>query len=315
MGGDASPDTPNEDYYLSHWSRVYREDPSQLDREWHIGYDQALAAILPFVNRASAGAARRDDAGAASTSGNNNDGDGDDNVKVSANNIKVSANNHGLVVDVGCGSSSMGHTLWNDFSFGRLVLTDVDPGILRTMNERFGTDGDGTGDDDASSTQQHRTPRRTVRCEVADARDMPCIATDTAAVVIDKGTLDALSGDSHKLAMLRECARMCDFDNGGIILSVSFAAAARVGLLARATARLGLDSKITAVTRVVADGDPRYGHAAVFVSVIGKNLTDVTLGRCELTETVLGRVARCGSVIEDEPPDSGDELTLFDDEG
>ena len=108
---------------------------------------------------------------------------------------------------------------------------------------------------------------------------------------------------------------MCDFDNGGIILSVSFAAAARVGLLARATAELGLDSNVTAVTRVVANGDPRYGHAAVFVSVIGKNLADVALGRCELTETVLGRVARCGSVIEDEPPDSGDELTLFDDEG
>ena len=312
MGGDASPDTPNEDYYLSHWSRVYREDPSQLDREWHCGYDEALAAVLPFVNRASAGAARRDDAGddagAASTSGNNNnDGDGDDN-------IKVSANNHGLVVDVGCGSSSMGHTLWNDFSFGHLVLTDVDPGILRTMHERFGTDGDGPCDDDASSKQHHRPPRRTVRCEVADARDMPAISTGTAAVVIDKGTLDALSGDNHKLAMLRECARMCDFDNGGIILSVSFAAAARVGLLARATARLGLDSNVTAVTRVVADGDPRYGHAAVFVSVIGKNLADVALERCELTETVLGRVARCGSVIEDEPPDSGDELTLFDDD-
>jgi hypothetical protein len=227
----------------------------------------------------------------------------------------VSANNHGLVVDVGCGSSSMGHTLWNDFSFGHLVLTDVDPGILQTMHERFGTDGDGTCDDDASSTQHHRPTRRTVRCEVADARDMPAISTDTAAVVIDKGTLDALSGDSHKLAMLRECARMCDFDNGGIILSVSFAAAARVGLLARATARLGLDSNVTAVTRVVANGDPRYGHAAVFVSVIGKNLTDVALGRCELTETVLRRVGRCGSVIEDEPPDSGDELTLFDEEG
>ena len=305
MGGGASPDTPNEDYYLSHWSKVYREDPSQLDREWHCGYSEALAAILPFVNRASAGAARRDDAGAASTSGNNTNGDGDDK-------IKVSANNHGLVVDVGCGSSSMGHTLWNDFRFGHLVLTDVDPGILRTMHERFGTDGDSTGDDDASSKQHHRTPRHTVRCEVADARDMPAISTATASVVIDKGTLDALSGDSHKLAMLRECARMCDFDNGGIILSVSFAAAARVGLLARATAELGLDSNVTAVTRVVADGDPRYGHAAVFVSVIGKNLTDVELGRCELTETVLGRVARCGSVIEDEPPDSGDELTLFD---
>ena len=50
------------------------------------------------------------------------------------------------------------------------------------------------------------------------------------------------------------------------------------------------------------------------MSVLGRGLWDVSAGlaRCELTETVLARVARSGSVIEDEPPDSGDELTLFD---
>ena len=112
---------------------------------------------------------------------------------------------------------------------------------------------------------------------MADARDMPCVPHQPHPWSSIKELSTRSPGTIDKLAMLRECARMCDFDNGGIILSVSFAAAARVGLLARATARLGLDSNVTAVTRVVANGDPRYGHAAVFVSVIGKNLADVAL--------------------------------------
>jgi hypothetical protein len=112
------------------------------------------------------------------------------------------------------------------------------------MHERFGTDGDGT-----LATTIHRVhiiiDHHDARCDARWRTPGTCRRYQPIpqAVVIDKGTLDALSGDSHKLAMLRECARMCDFDNGGIILSVSFAAAARVGLLARATARLGLDSK------------------------------------------------------------------------
>ena len=300
MDRDGSPDRREEDYYRSHWSRVYREDPSQLDREWHCGYEKALAAILPFVNRAASGAAApmrgaRDDPGddgaVATTSGN------------AAATGKVSARGNGLVVDVGCGSSSMGHQMWNDFHFGHLVLTDIDEGVLRTMRERFGTSeasGDGGGGD----------ARRTVRFVACDARDMSDVDTASCAVVVDKGTLDALSGEDHKTAMLRECARICDFANGGIIVSVSFAAAARVALLCSTSDELGLES----FTRVVGDGDPKYGGEAVFVSVLGRGLWDVSAGlaRCELTETVLARVARSGSVIEDEPPDSGDELTLFD---
>ena len=300
MDRDGSPDRREEDYYRSHWSRVYREDPSQLDREWHCGYEKALAAILPFVNRAASGAAAptrgaRDDPGddgaVATTSGN------------AAATGKVSARGNGLVVDVGCGSSSMGHQMWNDFHFGHLVLTDIDEGVLRTMRERFGTSeasGDGGGG----------VKRRTVRCVTCDARDMSGVGTASCAIVVDKGTLDALSGDDHKTAMLRECARICDFANGGIIVSVSFAAAARVALLRATSDALGLD----VVTRVVGDGDPKYGKEAVFVSVLGREVGAVagSLARCELTETVLARVGRSGSVIEDEPPDSGDELTLFD---
>ena len=248
MDRDGSPDRREEDYYRSHWSRVYREDPSQLDREWHCGYEKALAAILPFVNRAASGAAApmrgaRDDPGddgaVATTSGN------------AAATGKVSARGNGLVVDVGCGSSSMGHQMWNDFHFGHLVLTDIDEGVLRTMRERFGTSeasGDGGGGD----------ARRTVRFVACDARDMSDVDTASCAVVVDKGTLDALSGEDHKTAMLRECARICDFANGGIIVSVSFAAAARVALLRSTSDELGLES----FTRVVGDGDPKYGGGA-----------------------------------------------------
>ena len=119
MDRDGSPDRREEDYYRSHWSRVYREDPSQLDREWHCGYEKALAAILPFVNRAASGAAApmrgaRDDPGddgaVATTSGN------------AAATGKVSARGNGLVVDVGCGSSSMGH---QTVSYTHLTLPTI----------------------------------------------------------------------------------------------------------------------------------------------------------------------------------------------
>lgn len=312
MDRDGSPERREEDYYRSHWSRVYREDPSQLDREWHCGYEKAIAAILPFVNRAAACAAApmrgaRDDPGddgaVATTSGN------------AAATGKVSARGNGLVVDVGCGSSSMGYEMWNDFHFGHLVLTDIDEGVLRTMRERFGTETNDDEDAEASKTSGAASgdgyKKRTVRCVTCDARDMSGVGEPASfAVVVDKGTADALSGDDHKTAMLRECARICDFANGGIIVSVSFAAAARVALLRRTSDALGLD----VVTRVVGDGDPKFGNEVVFVSVLGRGLWDVAAGlaRCELTETVLARVARSGSVIEDEPPDSGDELTLFD---
>ena len=202
--------------------------------------------------------------------------------------------------------------MWNDFHFGHLVLTDIDEGVLRTMRDRFGTETDDDDDEasEASGDGGGGVKRRMVRCVTCDARDMSGVGTASCAIVVDKGTLDALSGDDHKTAMLRECARICDFANGGIIVSVSFAAAARVALLRATSDALGLD----VVTRVVGDGDPKYGKEAVFVSVLGRGVGAVAgrLARCELTETVLARVGRSGSVIEDEPPDSGDELTLFD---
>jgi hypothetical protein len=69
--------------------------------------------------------------------------------------------------------------------------------------------------------------------------------------VVDKGTLDALHGDEHRMAMLRECDR-CLSRDGGVIVSVSFAAVDRVRLLDEAAAELGLQWRM----RVVGGGRP-----------------------------------------------------------
>ena len=72
--------------------------------------------------------------------------------------------------------------------FTDLVLTDVSTEIIDIMRERFAGDA-------------------RVRVKVADCRQMTFLPDGAADVVVDKGTLDALSGDDHKRDMLRECAR------------------------------------------------------------------------------------------------------------
>jgi ubiquinone/menaquinone biosynthesis C-methylase UbiE len=93
----------------------------------------------------------------------------------------------GTVLDVGCGGSAMGFEVLQE-GFFDLVLTDVSTEIIDIMRERFAGDA-------------------RVRVEVADCRQMTFLPDGAADVVVDKGTLDALSGDDHKRDMLRECAR------------------------------------------------------------------------------------------------------------
>ena len=144
-----------------------------------------------------------------------------------------------------------------------------------------------------------------MRCEVADCRSMPVVPDGAASVLVDKGTLDALHGDEDKMAMLRECMR-CLSPDGGVIVSVSFPAADRIRLLDEATSAFGIQHR----TRVIADGDPAHGHKAVFVTVLGRDLDDAMRERAgekgderdELSEMLLARVRRSGSLLEDEPP-------------
>ena len=95
------------------------------------------------------------------------------------------------------------------------------------------------------------------------------------------------------------------------------AEAARVALLDRVAPQLGMRWRL----KVIADGDPKFGHAAVFVAVLGRETNDPALDGMfdqdpedELTAVVLRRCREAGSCIEDEPPRPEDALTLFDED-
>ena len=199
------------------------------------------------------------------------------------------------MLDVGCGGS-FGDELRSAFGLERLVLTDIDPGIVRILRERHAARrrDDGKG---AKTT-----------CLVADCTSMPAIADDSVDVVVDKGTLDALHGEEDKLKMMRECARVVK-KNAGVVVSVSFASAARVEFLRRVADALRMDLKLA----VIGGGDPKFGNLVHFVSVLGFHLKrDVPEFSQPDELTRVARAARARSVIEDEPPSADDALTLFD---
>ena len=262
---DAPPaPSPDAEVYASHWGRVYETDESARTREWHCDFADCRAFIAPYCARAARG--------------------------------------DGTVLDVGCGGSSFGDELRSAFGLQRLVLTDIDPGIVRILRERHGVA------DDASSGDENGKKR--VECLVADCTSMPAIADGSCDVVVDKGTLDALHGDEDKLKTIRECARVAK--KNGVVVSVSFASAARAVLLRRVADELEMDLKL----RVIGSGDPKFGHLVHFVAVLGyqlkRDVPEFSEPDDELTRKVMRRVADARSVIEDEPPSADDALTLFD---
>ena len=258
---DAPPDpSPDAEVYAAHWGRVYETDESARTREWHCDFADCRAFIAPYCARAARGG--------------------------------------GTVLDVGCGGSSFGDELRSAFGLERLVLTDIDPGIVRILRERHAV---GKTDGEDAMT----------KCLVADCTSMPVIADGSCDVVVDKGTLDALHGDEDKLKMIRECARVLK-ENAGVVVSVSFASAARAVFLRRVADELRMDLKL----RVIGKGDPRFGHLVHFVALLGfclrRDVPEFAEPDDELTRTIARRVARANSVIEDEPPSAHDALTLFD---
>jgi hypothetical protein len=173
---------------------------------------------------------------------------------------------------------------------GDVVLLDVSVRVIEALRVRYASDA-------------------RVRCRAADCRDCRAhVADGSAACVIDKGTLDALNGEVDKCALMDEMLRMTRAD--GIILSVSFSAVARFRFLKRETARLGLDWRF----RVVSEGDPARGHSAIFVSVLYRRsarstFRDVAFEEDALTRTLVERMERTGSIVDDESDDEG-RMTL-----
>ena len=242
---DDGEDDANGIAYASHWDDVYRTDAIALARrEWHVECAECVDACAAFI-----AAAPRD----------------------------------GAVVDVGCGSSTIGVRILNAYGFRALALADVSATLTAKLAKDFAADA-------------------RVRVETTDARDMSAVvAAGAASVVIDKGTLDALNGERDKRRALRECARMLAKD--GCVVSVSFPAAARLKFLERESAKLGLTLRF----KVLADGDPARGHRAVFVSVMYKKesavMAAVPFETDALTAKLTARVRRSNSLYEDADDD------------
>jgi len=201
--------------------------------------------------------------------------------------LRAAAATSGDVVDVGCGSSSVAVDAADRYGFkGDVVLLDVSERVIETLRARHAADG-------------------RVRCRAADCRDCRAeVADGSAACVVDKGTLDALNGERDKRALMDEMVRMTRED--GVILSVSFSAVARFLFLKRETARLGLDWRF----RVVSEGDPARGHSAIFVSVLYRSSSasmfrDVPFEDDALTRTLVERMERTGSIVDDGSDDEG----------
>mmetsp|Transcript_16859 Transcript_16859/g.53422 ORF Transcript_16859/g.53422 Transcript_16859/m.53422 type:complete len:186 (-) Transcript_16859:73-630(-) len=170
--------------------------------------------------------------------------------------------------------------------FSRFTLFDIAPELVQRLREMH--EGDGG-----------------ITCVEGDCRAMP-FADGDFAVVVDKGTLDALSSLDDKLGMLRECRRVRA--SGGVILSISFGSARRIRLYKEHAAAEGLEWRM----HVLAEGDPARGHPAVFVTILAPigALDAVPHRPSELTGRLLERVGRTGSLYEDEV--EGDEPGLDD---
>jgi len=124
-----------------------------------------------------------------------------------------------LIVDVGCGTSTLGLELLRHVPHGQLLLVDLEP-LVTALNESH-----------AGDTR--------VRALADDCRTLEHVEDGAAAVVLDKGTLDAMDNADDTLRCLRAMLRKLRRPHG-LLVSVSFATAARVLLLRREASDLEL---------------------------------------------------------------------------
>lgn len=136
-----------------------------------------------------------------------------------------------LIVDVGCGSSDWGLEVLEGLGgSGRLLLVDSVASLVEDLQSRHATD-------------------QRISCVIGDCRRLQALGLEdgAASVVLDKGTLDALPEAREREAMLRSIGRLLRRPSG-VLVSVSFATAARVMLLRRAAEELTLQLRLRIVT-------------------------------------------------------------------
>ncbi len=220
--------------YGSVWDKQYLDaEHKTKDFEWHCSFAQIQAVLVPYLES-----------------------------------LLRTPREEGptTLLDIGCGSSSAGLEMINLLAarpneatfatFDEVVLTDISPVMLDILKERLRME---------PQTMLAGAHTPALRLVLADCRDLSKVeevmnmaageltrggaaasrssggdhlanlgaysqvASDSIAVVLDKGTMDALAGDSDKIAMLAECVRV--LHPGGLFVSVSFSHVERFQLL------------------------------------------------------------------------------------
>ncbi|CAJ1390707.1 unnamed protein product [Effrenium voratum] len=167
----------------------------------------------------------------------------------------------GRVVDLGCGTSNFSLELLDDFQEACVTLVDVSDSLIAQLEE-----------------QHARNPR--VSCVRSDCRDAEGLAAlSGAAVVVDKGTTDAVHDKAEKVQMLSAAVSL--LQPSGVLVSISFAAASQVLLLQR----LGQDLSLRLLLRVV-----QVGKEKRLVALLGRSLDSYSADTDELSRRELDRL-------------------------
>eukprot|EP00929_Paragymnodinium_shiwhaense_P113257 TRINITY_DN81515_c0_g1_i1.p1 TRINITY_DN81515_c0_g1~~TRINITY_DN81515_c0_g1_i1.p1 ORF type:complete len:478 (-),score=133.93 TRINITY_DN81515_c0_g1_i1:43-1476(-) len=205
MAGEASAPTTDacgscgyaDLWETMHSSKVSKEGELVARHEWHVPYGDLLPLLRPYL----------------------------DDLLSSRGGDAVERRPPPVVLDVGCGTSSLGSELLADLpSETSLLLVDVVPQLVEALKEK------------------HKDEPR-ISAAVGDCRDLSCVAEGGAAIVLDKGTVDAMSTTEDRQACLAAMAR-CVEKPRGLIVSVSFFTSGRVLLLQREAKRLGLQLRL-----------------------------------------------------------------------
>jgi ubiquinone/menaquinone biosynthesis C-methylase UbiE len=201
--------------YRHKWDAIYDSGKAH-DREWHSTWNSIADMAAPYLHRIAGPSAH--------------------------------------VLDVGCGTSSLGLELCRAHAdiFGRLSLLDASPVCIDLLRQRHGDRNSAGGE------TQDGLPE--IACLVGDCRKLP-YEDGSVHVLLDKGTLDALDNDKDNLAMLSECRRVMVPDCG-VLLSISFGAAGRLRFLAKELPGLGMRNDVYTLSSAESDA------ATVFLNAI-----------------------------------------------
>ena len=243
--------------YASHWDMMFAKETSET-REWHTTYQTLKTIVGTYFSHASSTCA------------------------------------HQPLLDIGCGTSTMGLEVYEDkaYSFEKLILLDASTFVTDKLKKAYDSN-------------------EMIDVVLGDCRDLTFLAASSVGAILDKGTCDALNDDADKIAMITECLRVLHSPSG-VLASISFSSVARLNLLKSIKGMVMerwdetggeqkvVDGHLKLRVYLIGDGDPARGKECRFLSLISQDFGPVPYLPEALTKKVLTRIEKSGSLTQDD---------------